>query len=155
MSVVKKPKQKGFTLIEIVVVIVILGILAATAMPRFVNLSNSARNAATDAVAGAAGSGLQMLYAACLVATLPTDTRCPAAYKTALKDPSANFKLIKQAAGYVLNATVDTYGNFILGKENYSFSQMNCTASPKVCTLILKNKSDITYLAYISLPQLP
>ncbi len=31
-------KQKGFTLIELVVVIVILGILAVTAAPKFMNL---------------------------------------------------------------------------------------------------------------------
>jgi MSHA pilin protein MshA len=42
--------QKGFTIIELVVVIVILGILAAVAFPRFQDLSG---NAKTAAVAGA------------------------------------------------------------------------------------------------------
>ncbi|HKT72384.1 MAG TPA: prepilin-type N-terminal cleavage/methylation domain-containing protein, partial [Steroidobacteraceae bacterium] len=35
--------QRGFTLIELVVVIVVLGILAAFAVPKFMGLENQAR----------------------------------------------------------------------------------------------------------------
>ncbi|WP_428458640.1 type II secretion system protein [Photobacterium makurazakiensis] len=46
-------KNKGFTLIEMVVVIVILGILAVTAAPRFMNLQSDARIATLDGFLGA------------------------------------------------------------------------------------------------------
>lgn len=56
-------KQKGFTIIELVVVIVILGILAAVAFPKFNDLSDNARQAVVVGTAAAVKSAAVILFA--------------------------------------------------------------------------------------------
>lgn len=54
--------NKGFTLIELVMVIVILGLLAAVAIPKYINLQNEANAASNMAYMGSIRSIVSMKF---------------------------------------------------------------------------------------------
>ena len=81
LKIFRKSGQKGFTLIELMIVIAIIGILAAIAIPQFVSYRQKGYNTQ-------AKGELKSLYTACQAyfADQPTATAC------ATSDVSATFQ---------------------------------------------------------------
>lgn len=68
-----KMKQKGFTLIELIVVIVVLGILAAVAAPKYLNFTKDAARASVEGLGGAVESAADLQYGKAVIAVVERD----------------------------------------------------------------------------------
>lgn len=66
MTAMAVRKEKGFTLIELVMVIVILGILAAFALPRFADLGGQAETASIEGARGSVKSAVGIVRSTAL-----------------------------------------------------------------------------------------
>lgn len=98
-------KNQGFSLIELVMVIVIIGILSAVAIPKFIDLEGSARQAATDGIAGALGAGSAINYAsrsAGNTADTTAVTNCTSVANTLQGGLDGNYTI---TAGAIANGT--------------------------------------------------
>jgi len=66
-------KSSGFTLIELVIVVVILGFLAVTAIPKFLDLTEQAKQANIEGMAGGFATGVSLARAQWEAEARPND----------------------------------------------------------------------------------
>ena len=103
--------NKGFTLIELIMVIVILGILAAFALPRFADMSSDAKDASIKGLAGSIKSAMAISHAAYLIdATSPASVTLDG-ISVALEDGYPTVASIITAAGITTTDWTYTTGS--------------------------------------------
>lgn len=113
--------QRGFTLIEIIMVIVLLGIIAAIAIPKYVDLKTAAVDATVEGLRGGLTSAAAIGYADLAVntsaATYPTTDQINTSYLQ-----SDDLAYTSGTPGYWTASVGNTTYNFTYTQSAGSFS---------------------------------
>jgi MSHA pilin protein MshA len=146
----KVQAQGGFTLIELIVVIVILGILAATALPKFANLSGDARIAKLQAAKASITSVSAMAHSLFLVNPTANGTNATmegTVVPMANGYPAVSGNLAAAAglsdADYTISPTVATGGTVATGSMEISPTGI-AAANVATCRVIYNPAANAT-----------
>ena len=139
-------RNAGFTLIELVIVIIVLGILAATAVPKFINLQDDAKEAAMKGVESALHSAANIVYSKSAI------DGTEAASGSSITDAGTT---IKTEYGYP-DATVDGIGEAVelsgfssaattTGTPSIKYWNGSASKSPATCVTYTEATSGARY----------
>jgi len=135
--------QRGFTLIELVVVIIILGILAAFAVPRFMGLDQEARIASVNSLVGTLRSAAAMAHGVWLAQGSPAGSIVIDGQTISFAQgyPTAGTIGLLLASGTV--TTTGQAGTFTYAAAGGTF-QLNGAPTPAQCMVTYANATAAT-----------
>ena len=120
-----KLNQRGFTLVELVIIIVVLGILAAVAIPKYQDLSTEAKEASCRSSLGGLPSGITIFYANAAVttgtATWPTLVELRGSDVMAHGIPRNPYATISDSADDIFDGSALTKGDSITSNAGWVY----------------------------------